>query len=292
MRVVYFTTGISGSGRIVRGISVGNAFKRKNIACDYTIISSSEFSFLIDRFAYNNITIPVESRAELSLKNYEQSVLYNTLIDLQPDILIVDLVWYTLHHFINTLNCRKIFLCRQVIDSFFSIVLQDDHLVFKPDDYHLIYAIEPFKSSIQMKSLNPIILRNRDEILEREDAIKKLSLNRNQKTCFIYYNGEPGDFERVKGTYSYLQEEGYQLVHSTNYDNGIFPIVDYFNAADLLICGGGYNSFWESIFFDKEAIFVPTPKNFESQEQRIKECQEFYFDENGADQLVKIIMNP
>ncbi|MCF6335423.1 MAG: hypothetical protein L3J12_06755 [Spirochaetales bacterium] len=79
------------------------------------------------------------------------------------------------------------------------------------------------------------------------------------------------------------------MVYSTNYRGGIFPVVDYFNAFDLIITSGGYNSFWEAQFFEKEALFIPQPRQFEDQRKRINEYAGMIFKENGADQLVRII---
>jgi hypothetical protein len=291
LKVLYFSSGLTGSGRIVRGISIGNAFKRKNEKIDYLLLNSSDFSFLTEKLELKNNKIPSESETGLSRINYKNSILYNSICNINPDILIIDLTWHPLFYFLKDLKCKKIFLCRQVHKNFFSIHLKNETLVFDPKDYDHIYSIEPFKTPFEMKSINPILLRNKDEILSKPDACHKLNINKNGRTCFLYYNGEPNDFENVKKMYSYIENEGYQMIYSTNYDKGLFPIMDYFNAADLLVCGGGYNSFWEAIYFNKETIFVPTPKKFESQEQRIAECQEYYFEENGADQLVDIIMN-
>jgi hypothetical protein len=91
--------------------------------------------------------------------------------------------------------------------------------------------------------------------------------------------------------YSYLESAGYRMIYSTNYSaEGFFPIVDYYNAVDFIVSGAGYNQFWEIIYFNKEAVFVPVRRIFEDQGKRIRECQEHYFVENGADQLVDIIM--
>lgn len=80
------------------------------------------------------------------------------------------------------------------------------------------------------------------------------------------------------------------MIYSTNYHGGLFPAADYFNAFDFIVCGAGYNQFWEAIFFNKEAVFEPTATIFEDQARRVRECQEYYFDVNGADQLVELIM--
>ena len=141
-----------------------------------------------------------------------------------------------------------------------------------------------------MEQVNPIILHNRDEIMSKEVVLKKLGLADDKPVCLLAYNGHPGDFVNVQKTYSYLEDEGYRMVYSTNYSGGIFPVVDYFNAVDLLICGGGYNAFWEAKYFEKDAIIVPTHARFEDPQVRISIGQDFAFKENGADQLADIIM--
>jgi len=291
VNIIYYTSGITGSGRVVRGISIGNALRRKGVDCEYAILSGSHFSFLTERLNIKHIEIPLEDEEPLSKSEYKYSALYRTLMETNPDVLIIDLLWFSLYHFIHELPCKRIFLCRQVDDEFFSIEFTDESIKFRPGDYDILLAIEPFSSSIQMKQINPIVIRNRDEILSRKEALIKLGIDDDQKNCFITYNGEPGEFEEVKKKYSYLDEVGYQVVTTSNYEGGLFPSVDYFNAFDLIICGAGYNSYWEVVYFDKDVIFSPAVRLFETGERRINECQGYTFDENGADQLVDIIMN-
>ena len=292
MKIVYYTSGISGSGRVVRGISIGNALKRKNVHSEYLILSSSPFAHFADRLGISHVEIPVEDEHQLSKENYENSELYGTISALDPDILLVDLLWFSLYRFIHELPCKKIFLCHQVFDRFFTIPLKEEKISIRPEDYNMLLAVEPFTCSIPMRQINPIILRNRDEILPRAEALDRLNLNDNQKVSLFAFNGHPGDFERYKKKYSYLEDTGgYQMIYTTIYKGGIFPIVDYFNAFDFIITAAGYNSFWEVMFFNKEAVFENIPLNFSSTERRIRECQEYTFDENGANQLVDIIMS-
>ena len=288
MKICYYTSGVTGSGRVVTGISVGNAFRRKGAACEYTILHSSRFGFLAGDIPQKEI--PIENESILSRQNYASSALYAALMEIKPDVLLVDLLWFPLYHFIHELTCKKILLCRQVHDRFFSIPLPDGPISFRPGDFDMVLATEPFTSSVKMDSINPIVIRNRDEILPKEKAMGKLGLDDGRTTCLFSYNGHPGDFERVKKKYSYL-DDLHQVVYSTNYkDGGLFPVVDYFNAFDLVVCGAGYNQFWEIIYFDKEAVLEPTSAVFVDGERRVRECQEYYFDENGADQLADIIM--
>lgn len=291
MKIVYYTSGTTGTGRLVRGISIWNALYRSKYQFDYTILSSSPFSALADKYGLTHILIEPEHEKQLSSKEFESSELYRAIIRINPDILIVDLLWFPLYHFINKLPGKKIFLSRQVSDNFFSISLEDIPIKFNPQQYDKIISIEPFISCIEMEPVNPIIFRNKNEIMNRDKALKKLGIDDEKPVCLLAYNGHPGDFQNVKKTYSYLEGEDYQMVYTTNYDGGIFPVVDYFNAFDLIICGGGYNAFWETVYFNKEAIIVPTHARFEDPQIRMAIGQDFQFEGNGADQLVDIIMN-
>ena len=66
------------------------------------------------------------------------------------------------------------------------------------------------------------------------------------------------------------------------------PAVDYFNAFEMVICGAGISAFWEAVYFQKEAIFVPRQRRFENQAWRVTECQDYVFTRNGADELVEV----
>ncbi len=162
---------------------------------------------------------------------------------------------------------------------------------FDSAEYNLILEAEPTAAAVPMVKINPLIIRNKEEILTREDALKYLGLNPLKKVCLFAINGRPGEYEDSIKTYSYLEDEGYQMIYSTNYEGGLFPVVDYFNAFDLIITSGGYNSFWEARYFKKEALFIPVIRQFEDQKKRIDECLGMTFEENGADQLVDMIMN-
>jgi len=179
---------------------------------------------------------------------------------------------------------------RQVDESFFTIPLGDKTLSFRPKDYHLALSVEPFETGLPLRRINPIVIRNRDEILSRKDALAKLGLTEDGNHCLFAFNGKPGEFEETKKMYSYLEDEGHRMVYSTNYQGGLFPAVDYFDAFEMVICGAGYSAFWEAVYFRKEAIFVPQPRRFENQAWRVAECQDYKFRRNGADELVELIL--
>ncbi len=295
MKIVFYTSGTTGIGRLVFGISIYNALIRKKIKPDFTIISScpSSRTKILNSIAISHIELPVGKIGDLLGNKFESSHICKTLKGLKPDILIVDRMWMTLYRIIEELNCKKIFICSQVNKNLFFLKLPDKTFDFQTVQYDRTIAIEPFKSSIKMEQVNPLIIRNKDEILPKETALNKLGLTGNKKICFIGMNFKSGYFEQLKQKYSYIEDEGeYDVIYSTNiYGKGIFPIADYYNAIDLLICPATYNHFWESRYFNKKAIFEKVPVNFCDLDLRIKEFSNYQFEENGADQLADIILN-
>ena len=272
-------------------MSIANAFRRRGVEHSLTILTSSpSFADLADRLGVRHREVPLENETQLSRSAYPSSALYSAIVELNPDVLIVMLHWFMLSSFIRDLPCRKVFLCRQVDERFFTIPTGEGLLTFPPQDYDQALAIEPFHTSLPLRHINPIVLRNRDEILPRKDALRKLGLTEGGNHCLFAFNGKPGEFESVKKMYSYLGDEGFEMVYSTNYKVGLFPAVDYFNAFERLICAAGYNAFWEAVYFQKEAIFVPQQRRFENQSWRVEECQEYEFEKNGADELVELIL--
>lgn len=289
MRILYYTSGVTGSGRVVRGISIGNALRRKGFRAEFIILSSSPFARLADVFHLRHQEIPIEPEEKLTPETYTNSVLFQTLSALKPDILLIDLLWFPLFFFIQELPCPKVFLWQTMDERFFQIPLPGGTISFLPSQFDLVIAIEPFTGPGPTCQVNPLIIRDREEILSRREALAALNLDEAKKNCLLAYNGHPGDFERLKAQYSDVERAGYRLVSTTNYHGGIFPVVDYFNAFEQIICGASYNSFWEIIYFNKNAILVPTRTVFVDTDRLIREYLHYTFKENGADQLVDIL---
>jgi hypothetical protein len=289
LKVVFYTSGVTGSGRIVRGISLALAFKRKGIEADFTILSCSPFAHLAERMGIQHIEIPPEDERKLSKTAWPSSTLYGTLSTLSPDVLVVDLLWFPLYNFIRELECRKLFLWEDIDPKFFSIALPTGKINFDPSMFDAVVAIEPFEGDGPSMSVHPLIIRNRDEILPREEAASRLGLDCEKKACLIAINAHPGDFERASAKYAHLESEGYQLFRTTNYKGGIFPAVDYFNAFDFVICGATYNSFWETRYFEKQAEYVPIRTQFLDGGELVRKWSDYTFCENGADELADLI---
>ncbi len=296
VNILYYTSGSDGVGRVVQGMSIFNALRRRGETFRYLILSNTppERVHVMDRLHVPHGEIPkVTDPSEVSIEKHTSSNLYRAITTFKPDILIVDRMWLTLHHFIDTLDCKKIFICSQVDNRFFSFSDGNTVISFTRDQYDRVIAIEPFKAVIEMEAINPLVIRNRDEILPRDEALKALGANGSRPVCLISLNFREGYFEKLRKKYSYIEKDGdYDVVYTTNMDGaGIFPVADCYNAVDLVISSASYNYYWECRYFGKEAVFEVVPASFCDQGRRLRECADVTFDVNGADQLAEIIMS-
>jgi hypothetical protein len=294
MKILYYSSAVSGSGHIVQGISIFNALIRRNIDASFLLLHNSSMGHLADRLSVPQRKLDFEDENTLSPARFTDSQLFSAITEFDPDIILVDLSWFMLHAFIDTLRAKKIFLSRQIAPETFTIPLAEGAISFNTGSYDLLVQTEPWSPPFIMEQINPLVIRDRDEILPAKEGRDRLEVKEEKPVCLFAINGNPGDFKRISRTYSYLEDEGYAVIYTTNYRNhapsDLFPAVDYFNAVDFLICGAGYNAFWEARYFEKEALFLPIATRFENQYRRVEELSNHSFDSNGADQLVDMLL--
>jgi len=250
------------------------------------------FAALAGRLGTTLVTVPLEDDVALGPARYRDSALYKAIIEYNPDVLVVDLYWFPLDPFIRDLPCKKIILIRQVEPRFFGMALPDRELAFRPGDYDLVLRTEPgFELPFPSLEIDPMIIRNHEEIMDANAARANLGLATGDRACLFAFNGNESEGAKAWKSFSYLEEEGWKVVRSDNRQGGLFQAVVWYNAFDMLVCGAGYSAFWEAQYFNKEACFVPYPRRFEDQARRIALCSDYTPESNGADQLVQIILS-
>lgn len=293
MRVLFYSGGTRGSGHVVLGLSIAAALKRAALPCEFLVLCpAGPFLSLAARMGVEAKALPEEGADALSPARCRDSALYAAIASFDPDILLVDMSWFALDGFAGDLGCRRVFLSRQVDPRFFRFDLPDRRLAFRPADYDLVVRTEPgFGLPFESRSVEPIVIRNLDEIKDAAAARAELGLAEGEKACLFAFNGNSWEGEEAWKSFSYLAEEGWRVIRSGNREGGLFPAADWFNAFDLLVCGAGYSAFWEARAFGKEAFFVPFPRRFEDQERRIALCSDYRPTENGADGLARLMGN-
>ena len=290
-RVLFFSAGTTGSGHIVRGLAVAAAFKRLGIQHEYAILSSDiPYARLATRLEVSVSVFPDEGEEALRRGRYLDSSLFKAITAYAPDILIVEQFWHGLDAFIRELPCRKVLLTFQMDPVVFHLRIRENEYVLRPADYDLILRTEPgYGVPFAAREINPMVLRNRGEILDLRAARADMGLADGERACLFACSGEEAQVADAWKSFSYLEGEGWKVIRSLHREGGLFPTIDWFNAFDLLVCGAGYNAFWEARWMRKEAYFVPFPRRFENQARRIAQFSDYEFDTNGADELVGML---
>ncbi|TVQ37305.1 MAG: hypothetical protein EA384_12560, partial [Spirochaetaceae bacterium] len=98
MKLVFVSSGKSGAGRFAVGCSLGTALRRAGVACDYTMVAAHEFTHFGEVLGFTVVSIPFDHERELDSSAARESELYRTLVDLDPDIIVLQQAWYSLHH--------------------------------------------------------------------------------------------------------------------------------------------------------------------------------------------------
>ncbi|TVR29284.1 MAG: hypothetical protein EA404_15260 [Spirochaetaceae bacterium] len=290
MRIAYYSAAFTGCGNTVRGIAIRNALQRAAVNCEFVMVGTLGMAGLAESQGIAVVQLEPESFDRLAAERFRSSATYQTLSRISADILIVDLAWFTTQRMVAELPGNSVLLLRQASADFFGYYHNGTTTEFDPSAYDLVLSIEPCSLPFETVGIDPIIMRQPHELLTRARAAAALGLDPDQPAALIATNGKPGEFEKLRQTYSCLDGD-YQLFCSSNHHGGVFPIVDYFNAFDLVVCSGGYNAFWEAVYFSKDAVFVPHARRFENQAWRIENCQDYVFRANGADELVKMLLN-
>lgn len=290
MRLAYYTPGTTGSGRVVLGCAIGTALRRRDPAADFVLLTSSPFVHLADMLDIPYCIVEPDPDGVLIGPRPDESALVQAISEIRPDWLITDYAWHRTQPLRSWLPCKVASVMSQTAPERFIVRHAEGELRFDPSVYDRIYTIEPWDPPFDAEDLDPMILRNADELLSREAAAEELDVDAKRQTALIAVNGAPGEFGELKSRYSYLEDAGYQVVTSSNYAGGLFPALDYYNAFDLVVCGAGYSQFWEAVYYQKEAVFVPQPRRFEDQAWRVEACQSYTFTENGADQLARVLL--
>lgn len=287
--ILFVTSGATGSGRVVRGLAVGEALRRQSSETRFVLATTSGFGDpLSGLLGIEHRRLDTQTTRGARTKTPAVVASISQLVsELNPSLVIVDLVWFLIQPILSELPCPVVALFRAVDPAFlhYSGVLGE--MDFDTRLYAKVVSIEPPHEVPNDWSVEPLVLRNRDEVLSKETATRSLGLDPQRAHCLILQNGNEGEFEWLSATYDYLADEGYEIVRSTNYrEKSLFPAVDYFNAFDFVVTGAGYNSVWECVFFEKECVFVPMQRVFENQNARIDRCRDYRFQINGADRLV------
>lgn len=291
--MAYLALGATGAGNILPGLALGTACQRlgKNKAHWNYFYFQTALAGVFASFGLGPHHVD-ESPIDDYFLRPETTHLFQTLMDSGCSLVVVNQHWFYVQAMIPLLQqagIKVILLLRNTNTVFYQLENPNPRARFQPLVWDAVYGVEPGDFPPGVGMVDPLVLRNPGEILPREIARMALNAKTEKPLCLIAQNGKPEEFQNLVKTYSYLEDEGYEVKTSTNYQGGLFPMVDYFNGVDLLITGAGYNAYWEAQYFQKDVIFVPMPRQFEDQTARVERNADYVFKENGADTLARML---
>jgi hypothetical protein len=287
-RIVFVTFG-KGSGDLLVGAALFNGLCRRGTDFRFTAITNSEFDYLVTPL-FEHIFVRPEPE-QLFLRD-RQTELYMALKKTKPDCIIIYGIWVPVLPYIEDFRCPVLFVTRLLSDKWFSLIDREGRQIpFNHDSYDDVISIEPgFLPDPAFRAVEPVIIRNRDEILARDKARERLGVPPGKQCCVIAQNGYPGEIEKLIESHQGTVSDYHLVITSNRDDNSLFPLADYMAGIDLLISGAGYSLFYESRYFNVPSFFTSFSRNAEDTSWRITMNSDYNCSKNGADTLADTIM--
>jgi hypothetical protein len=273
--VAYFTGGTVGAGHVVRGLALQNALSRRGFRGKYRMFGPPT------PFARGPFTaVPVDARELVHPDRARKSDLGRALLAYKPELLVVDLFWAPLRHLLPLPACEAWLLLRKVPPVWF---VGTKGARFDSSQYKRIVAIEPVQHETLLERVDPMVVCNPDECEPPEALRRELGVPAEQHLVVVAHAGELGEIES-------LRADGATVCDLRQRD-ALFPLARWLSGADEIVCGAGYNAFWEArwLGYFPRARFTPFPRHIDDQAWRLHACSQVQMRSNGADTLARDI---
>ncbi|HEY9721632.1 MAG TPA: hypothetical protein V6D47_06440 [Oscillatoriaceae cyanobacterium] len=279
-RAVFFSLG-GGLGHLNRSLAIIRQLRREAPHLEPLVITNSPFCHLALSAGVPVLRLPSHFEQELLAQpELSQQLTLAALDVLSPiDVLIVDAypeqLVPRLLQFIQRGRFLKVFVHRDERADL------DDRL----EAFHLIFHPYPAGASPERyQACGYIVSRQQQDVLTRPQARLRLGLapEGEEPVILAFHAGSPAEtmalFRQVRGASERLGL-GHSLRLSTPqilpgveyfYPHlvSLYPIMDVLEAADLVLCAGGYNAFAEVGSLGNRTLFRPLERAFDRQRGR------------------------
>lgn len=302
-RILFYAVNGLGLGHVTRLLAIARALRRQDPAAEILFITSSEADGVIFREGFAAVKLPSKTIREtcgLKRSTYlkmAQSVTWSTISSFDPDVLVVDTYPSgSFEELIPVLRWRQknIFVFReQRRDTFQSELLAAtlplyDLLIIPHDSVEQVGELpEPHKA----RAVGPILIRERDELLDRTRARAALGLPAGlTDDQLLFYGsfgggGEPetarafglatravrslGNAHLVMGAGPLLRALP-EAPPGVTVLSGRYPMLDVLPAFDGAIAAAGYNTVHELMFAGVASTLIPFGRILDDQERRAR----------------------
>ena len=285
MKVGYFTAGTVGAGHLVRGLAIGRGLRRAGFTGAYRMFGPAlPFALAERRADYET----VEIRHDEALRNPRLaagSEIARRLLDFAPDLLVVDMFWAPLYWVLPHVVCQAWLLVRTCPARW----LQGPPAApFDASHYERILGIEPIEAPELTDHIDPIVIANPEDQRPAGDLRRHLGLSPEARLELVVHAGERGEMRELRRV---AGDDAREL--DLRDAEALFPAAEWLGEADRIVCGAGYNSFWEAhwLGYAQRTTFVPFARTIDDQAARLDRFGSHQPRENGADTLARWILD-
>ena len=282
----------SGGGHFFGGLALWRAFRRTCKNFHFTLLTDSVLDVPEQDDSLEIIRINIEKKRLYSRDR--ETMLYTILKELDPDILIVDQVWFPLQPIIGDFKCLKSIFFRYVVDQWFQTPPLPDGKprYFNPENYDLVYSVEPSFSVPGSIHLPPILGVHPDDVKPPELIRNAFYIPEGKKMALLAHAGFKGEMDQILEQ-AEIDKDEYEIVSLDVEDErnvSLFPLAHYLSGVDLAIGGCGYGFLYETLFYGMKSLYFPQNRGMGDQIWRYKHNQDYKGPFDGADKMVQSLL--
>jgi hypothetical protein len=276
-----------GAGHLMRGLAIGRGLRRAGFGGAYRMFGP-RLPFPAARLLGDDVyeEMAIETDAALRERHLAQtSGLARALAAFAPDLLLVDLFWAPLYWVLPALACPAWLLVRRCPP----IWLQGPPgLPFERGQYQRLLAIEPLAQGELDRQLDPIVVANPDERRTATELRERYAVPASDELVAVAHAGQAGELTTLRQAAGAAAPLVFDLFDPA----APFPAAPWLAAADRVVAGLGYNSYWEArwLGFAARTRFVPFRRSIDDQDGRRAGGAAYSMRENGADTLARLIL--
>jgi hypothetical protein len=283
----------SGGGHIFGGLTLWQTFKiYLKEPFHYYLLTDSVFELpFIDETLE---VIPIVAEPEKMWGRDRETMLYQYLKHIDPDLIIVDNIWFPIKPFLHEFKAKTAIYFWFLPPEWFQTPPLEDGVshAFQPEDYDLPFTIDPNFHLDGCINIPPVINIHDSTIQPPEIIRSVLEIPEGKKLALVAHNGHEGEIEEIL-KHADLDPNEYCLRSISSFDDvskKLFPLSHYMGGIDLAIGGCGYHFFYETKFYDIPTIYIPQPRIGNEQHWRLEKNEDFKGPFNGADILVEKLL--
>jgi UDP-N-acetylglucosamine--N-acetylmuramyl-(pentapeptide) pyrophosphoryl-undecaprenol N-acetylglucosamine transferase len=302
-RILFYAVNGLGLGHVTRLLAVARAVRTLKPGAQILFLTTSEGDSVIHREGFASVKIPSKSTVQSSglrpstYLKLAHTLTLNVVSSFNPALLVVDTFPAgAVQELLGTLTweMKRAFVYRaqhqdRARDPFFQAALGHYDVGIVPHNEGDEEIIAP--DSLPMVWTGPILIRDRDEALNRNDARRRLGLPVDGKLLYVTVGGG-GDKEMAESEgmiFDAARSAGWTVAapdaplgtqlsdaipdHRINY----YPMAECMNAFDGAVSAAGYNSVAELLHMGVPTVLIPRTRGLDDQFARAEAAQK-----NGA----------